>query len=57
MTPDTTTIITEVDLLEGAAVCSDVTCACELVFGEPGTDDDESRLLWWMWGPCERGRA
>ena len=57
MDADTTTIITEVDLLEGAAVCSDVTCACELVFGGPSTDDQEARLWLWMCGPCERGRA
>ena len=57
MEPDTTTIVTEADILEGAAVCCDVTCACELVYGGPATEEQEARMWLWMCGPCERGQA
>ena len=55
--PIQTTHVIDSDLLEGAATCNDVTCVCELAYGQPATDDDEARILWWMWGPCERGQT
>ena len=49
--------VRETDILEGACLCPDKTCACAMVRSEPVTNDQVQRFWWWIAGPLRRGQA
>lgn len=55
--PVQTTWMLDSDMLEGAAVCCDVTCACEVVYAVPATEEHELRMWLWMCSDELRGQA